>query len=323
MMGRAGPLARAEGGHLAGLGGQIKAGAAFISGADLPNYTGVMPPRHAVFAALAPILALAAAAGPALADDSAGASPAPGSSVQALYKAYFLGLKLGKIEFEAEFADGEYQAHSFLEAAGVAANFNDDRIRSEVHGAYDGRTVQPVQYRHRNLASSIGRVIQIDFEPDDVIPNIDPPFGSMGEPPATQEQRAGSLDLVSGIIQLGLNINADPEYPCGRDVPIFDGKQRYDLRAAYRGTDEADLDGYEGPVLECDIYQIPISGYDPEDWPDERQRNTPLRVWFADAGTGAHIPVRYKYPTRWGNLVIEADELTVTQTPSAADRAQR
>lgn len=293
---RPGPGPHAEGAHLAGTARQIKQSCA---------------------SGLAACAALAAAAGPAEARDTPG-----NADFRVGYGAYYLGLKLMETEFEVSFDDAGYDARSMYRTGGVIAWVKKDEIRSSVHGEVDGDTLAPRFFEHYDVLQR-GRTVQMAFAPDDIAVTATPPYSTLGDPPATQEHRRGAFDLISGIMQISMNIGDDPAYPCGRDVPIFNGKERYDLRMAHAGAVEAETDAYRGPAIACYVYYMPVAGFDADDMPKEKHLNTPLTVWFTDsAETGFHIPIRFSYPVGIGTLVIEAKDLDV-RIAGAGDHAER
>ena len=51
---------------------------------------------------------------------------------------------------------------------------------------------------------------------------------------------------------------------CQRTTPIFDGRMRYNLQFAYKRMEQVKADkGYEGPVVVCAVYFVPVAGFVP------------------------------------------------------------
>ncbi len=254
---------------------------------------------------------LAGLTGPAAAQEAA--EPV---AFEADYSAYYLGLKLMETGVEAEFGPKTYGVRSMYKTGGLLAWAKKDQIRSMVRGRTDGEALKPDYFEHRDILEH-GRTVQMAFTPEDIEVTATPPYSSFGDPPATQADRQGSLDLVSGIMQTAMNVGDDPDWPCGPDVPIFNGKERYNLRMAHAGAEEADLDAYEGPVIACHVYYMPLAGFDADDVPKEKYLNTPITVWFTDRpGDDFHVPIRFSYPVGIATLVIEAKSLTLGPVPS-------
>lgn len=268
--------------------------------------------RLATSAAAAALLVLLA---PATAQDPiptpiSSATPAANvrHEVRVLYNGYFLGQRVMKADVTSTVADGVYAAQAVFRTAGLVRMFKEARITATVNGVYDGEGVQPIHFEHTNSASSKNRRIQIDWTEDDVIPTVTPPFGSMGEPPATREERLGSRDVASMILSMTLD---GGDAPCARTLPVFDGKQRYDIRlepVAYEGID---LRGYEGMGWRCHLYYTPVSGFDPEDLADPEDYARPMDIWLADLGEGRWPPVRLRGRVSGIGVTVEAKSVSV------------
>jgi hypothetical protein len=97
---------------------------------------------------------------------------------------------------------------------------------------------------------------------------------------------------------------------CSGVVPVFDSKQRYNLRLADRGVERDKIGDYRGMVRRCDIYYEPVSGFDPEDLPDADEQSTPIKVWMGDIG-GYDIPLKFSYKISGFKAVIKVDELAM------------
>ena len=87
---------------------------------------------------------------------------------------------------------------------------------------------------------------------------------------------------------------------CRRTVPIFDGRQRYDLTLAFKRMDQVKSEhGYAGPVVVCMVRYFPISGHRP-DRPAIKylteQRDIELAL-APLAGTRIVVPYRISVPT--------------------------
>ena len=278
--------------------------------------------RHKPF-----LLALASAAMLAAPQQAKTADGAPQAAsetllpraIDAQYSGYLLGIKVLNASLDARLSGGEYESDALFETAGLVRWFKKAEIEAEVEGEMDRSYPRPKNYRHMNAAGSKDRTIEITFTGDDVISDVNPRFGSMGQPPATREERLEAVDALSAILQMALNANRHADRPCGYDARVFDGKQRYDLRMIYEGDYEAKLKGYKGPVTSCNVYYIPVSGFDPEDLPDEDMENTPLRVWFADTPSyGVSMPVRFELQLDFGKAVIEIRDLDIAMGDSLA-----
>lgn len=250
------------------------------------------------------LLCSAAASG----DDAANeASAAQMQGVTVQYAGSVMVFQVANIVVSGQFADDTYQASARFTAAGLAALFTDADIEAGVSGYRDGDALRPWHYSHLNHASSKNRVVAIDFPDGVATPNIEPPFGSMGEPPATDEERAGAADPISTLLAMGLGAVARGDSQCDGTLPVFDGRARYNLRFEDGGTDRVRTRAWSGDALVCHAYYEPISGYEADEFPSEDDIDRPITFWLAPVhGGDIHIPVRIRTNAGFGGVTIVA-----------------
>ncbi len=96
---------------------------------------------------------------------------------------------------------------------------------------------------------------------------------------------------------------------------------RYNLQFAYKRMEQVKADkGYEGPVVVCAVYFVPIAGYVPHR-PTVKylasQRD--MEVWLAPvAATRVLVPYRISIPTPIGVGVMQATQFVSVAQPRAA-----
>ncbi len=220
-----------------------------------------------------------------------------------LYNGYFFGLRVMKASVTAEVVDGIYLAESNFRAAGVLGFFSDAEILATSIGVVDAQgMLRPREYTHTNAASEKGRIVRVVSDETSTTPFIDPPFGSMGEPPATAEQRAGAMDWLTMYLNSALSYGGEP---CNHTIPVFDGKQRIDIRMELVGETTIDVRGYEGPVYECHAYYAPIAGFDPEDLAEPETYERPFTIFLTKRDDNVTVPVRIQ--VRMNGLSVRVD----------------
>jgi len=68
--------------------------------------------------------------------------------------------------------------------------------------------------------------------------------------------------------------------------------------------------GYKSETISCDVYYEPISGFDPEDLPDDDESSTPVNVYFKHyPELGLYIPIRFTYKISAITAVLKVDEM--------------
>ena len=232
----------------------------------------------------------------------------PPQQIYAQYSGSVLILKVADISLSAAFQDGTYSAAATFESGGLLRWFDDTNIEATTSGYRAPDSLRPYRYEHVNHASNKGRVVGINFDDGVAMPDVQPPFGSMGEPPANDEERAGALDPISTLLGLMLSIQSDDADICQGRLPVFDGKARYDLRFNNVGPDDVRTRGWSGEAIRCQAFIEPISGYDEGDRPDEQETNRPVTIWLAPIES-VYVPVRFRAQTRIGSINITATQL--------------
>ncbi|WP_420434897.1 DUF3108 domain-containing protein [Hyphobacterium sp.] len=230
--------------------------------------------------------------------------------IEADYTASVLVFRVGRVSLNANLGIDGYAARAHVQAAGLAALFTDFSIDSDVEGLFAQGHPVPVNYGHIERTGDKTRVVDVDFEDGIARSTASPAFSSWGDPPASETDRTGVVDPMTATLLLSELVTASDSAPCEGVIPVFDGKQRYDLNLVSRGIETIRTRGYRGEVLVCDAYYAPISGYDPEDWPEPGETRHPLRMWIAPIGDGtAFLPVRLHTRAGFGGVTVELREL--------------
>jgi hypothetical protein len=140
--------------------------------------------------------------------------------------------------------------------------------------------------------------------------------------PVTEAHFHGVSDPMTGSL-LRVPGTGNPLTPqaCQRTTPIFDGRMRYNLQFAYKRMEQVKADkGYEGPVVVCAVYFVPVAGYVPHRASIKylaSQRD--MEVWLAPVGTTRLlVPFRVSIPTPIGVGVMQATQFVSVALPRAA-----
>ncbi len=239
----------------------------------------------------------------------------PPAALYVEYSGAVYFLSVADISLNARFSAVDYSAAATFESAGLLRWFDDTNIEATATGYRGDAGLLPYRYEHINYASNKGRVVGIDFPGRVATPDINPPFGSMGEPPASDAERAGAMDPVSVMLGLALAMPGDRDTPCSGTLPVFDGKARYDLRFENRGLDEVRTRAWRGSAVECHAYLEPVSGYDEGDRPTEEETAEPVRIWLAEFGD-IYVPVRFRAATQIGDINVSARRIAIDGAPA-------
>lgn len=121
--------------------------------------------------------------------------------------------------------------------------------------------------------------------------------------PVTKEQLEGVLDPMSGAFLSAQSENPNGDLAvCDKTLPVFDGRQRYDLVVSPKRmvtVKRTTPGGYGGPAVICAVKFIPIAGYQPDN-PAIRlmQQSNEIEVWLIPVrASNRYVPYRIVLPT--------------------------
>lgn len=125
--------------------------------------------------------------------------------------------------------------------------------------------------------------------------------------PVTKEQLERVFDPLSGAFLYAHSDNPNGDLTvCDQQVPVFDGRQRFDLVLTPKRAVQVKRDprsgGYAGPAVICQVRFIPIAGYQPENPGIQLMSQTDeIEVWLVPLrGTAMYVPYRIVLPTPVG-----------------------
>ena len=234
--------------------------------------------------------------------------------ISARYSSTVLIFKVGEISVAADLTPTSYRAETTIRAAGLAALFADIDIQADVSGLLGPGGAAPERYGLVNTTPTKSRSVQVQFPDGVAVATATPPFGSLGEPPASEADRTRVLDPMTAFFILSGIVPGIAEANCSGTLPVFDGKQRYEIRLRAAGTQRIHTEAWSGEANLCEAWYFPVSGYDPEDYPTEREMRYPLLIWLATfADNQIQIPVRIFTRAGLGGITIEARSIEFTE----------
>ena len=257
------------------------------------------------------LLAAAMTLGLALAGPAAAQSG--NRSFDATYTVHARGVEAGDFEFSFRQTGPTYTATANREMKGWvgAALRRSQDYNYSVNGsvAADG-SLRPTQYQHqggrRREDRPNGRLIRATFSANDVVTTATPGNPNMGDPPATQAQRRGTIDQITAIASM-VTTSGDP---CSRTLRIYmDGRSRFDFVFTPNGAVNIDSRAFQGPGVRCRVQFRPIAGF------SDPQEAATLNFVFGRTASGMWAPVTIEMPTDGVGVVrLEARRLSINGT---------
>ncbi|MCC0049908.1 MAG: DUF3108 domain-containing protein [Tepidamorphaceae bacterium] len=247
---------------------------------------------------------------------------APLPAAQAAKDGYFAvsysvalgGLPLGKGNFSGRVGGGAYRLKGDAMLTGIAGWLFDYKAYGEVDGHLGGDNHSPRKFRSSASDDRSTQIVSMRFSGSRVKDmEISPPvIPDKQHVTVKAGHMRGVVDPMTAMIitSTGKNGALKPS-DCNRKIPVFNGRERFDLVLRFKGTSQVSgnrRNTYNGPVIVCQALYRPIAGHRKNrEEIDYYVNQKNLEVWLAPAGnTGLLVPVRMVVPTPIGTGVISA-----------------
>ncbi len=270
-------------------------------------------------------VAVAFALGLVIAALPAGQARAQGK-LDARYVATLAGITIGKGAWVLDINDKTYKMVASGLTAGLLRFFASGEGTAGVSGVITaGQPVAKV-YSSTIKTSKKTDAVRMAFNGSSVKElAFEPPLPrNRARVKVLPEHQRGIIDPMTASL-LKVSANGSPLVPeaCNnRTLPIFDGRMRYDLKLAYKRTENVEAEkGYKGPALVCGVYFTPIAGHIPNRTAIQylvKQRD--IEVWLVPiAGTRILVPFQVSVPTPVGTgRLVATHFITVAQAAKAS-----
>ena len=224
-------------------------------------------------------------------------------------------VKVFDLRVEQQVTRTGFSSSARFQSYGILAAFKRLDMRATSSGRIVDGQVRPGTFWYKNFGGKTKRAVTVAWKGGDVDMSATPPFGGLGEPPASKAQKLSAADPLTRL--LGMTLNASPADVCSRTTRFFDGKQLYALhfanpRPVTPGAREKRLGLVGG--MRCSVRFEEIAGFKAKP-PGQRDQGLKygITVDFAQAGQGGPwllSQVRGKTPL--GSAVIELAGMTIT-----------
>jgi hypothetical protein len=249
--------------------------------------------------------------------------------LDARYTVSLAGVPVGKGAWVIDIADTQFTAAASGATAGLLRVFASGQGSGASRGFMVGGNPVPASFAASITSDKKTEEIRMTLGSGDVKEfAISPQMPVDPERvPVTEAHFHGVTDPMTGSL-LRVPGSGNPVGPlaCQRTTPIFDGRMRYNLQFAYKRMDQVKAEkGYEGPVVVCSVYFVPVAGYIPHRASIKylaSQRD--MEVWLAPVGaTRVLVPFRVSIPTPIGVGVMQATQFVSVAQPRAAAAGQK
>ncbi len=231
------------------------------------------------------------------------------------YDVYVGGFHLIEAKILFEERKDAYRVVFKANTRGIWARFFPWHTTLESRGRIvNGLRFAPKEYSNHDEWNHKPKITKIHFKGKGiVVPEFDPPNTDKNREIVTDEQRKGSLDPITALLQMLANVAV--KNSCAIPVPVFDGKRRFDIAGRDIGQDYTDSDGYgvyDGNARLCGADFKLISG----EWKDREHARfwkktetedgrEPFQIWLVSPAKGLpELPVRLESGSIAGLIVV-------------------
>lgn len=263
---------------------------------------------------LAPILGVSSAVA---------AAPGAGSDwpsrVSAIYRVTFAGVDIGTFRFETGIGPGGYTADGKTELSALLGAFQ-WQASTRVSGAVDAQSPHPSGYTFAFRSNSRTGTVKMGFQRGNItsLSMVPQPEDLDELVPVKPQHLQNVLDPMSAVLALAKGEGGDP---CARKLPIFDGKQRFDLVLSYRREVRITESRPSGqPILGvvCGVRYVPIAGYKASEETSGLAQETGIEVVMRPVPSASiFVPHEVKVPTALGPVLLSAQLVEIDRPGSA------
>lgn len=249
------------------------------------------------------------------------AAPAPVAAkdqkVTADYSINFNGIGIGDFKITSDMNNDQYAIQARARISVLAGMLFEWRGDTSSTGQVMARRPHPLTYSFGYRTGDKGENIDVKFS-NNVVEEIavsPPQRQNPSRIPVTRKHMLNVVDPLSAVVMLtNIGSNKSGTEVCSRRLPIFDGKQRYDIKLSYKGTKAVSVaNGYNGPAFICKVKFLPIAGHRPGDKDNEyAAQSEAMELWMIPLSKAElYVPYYVYIPTPVGSASLTATGFSV------------
>jgi hypothetical protein len=240
------------------------------------------------------------------------------ASVRALYDVNFNGFNIGTVEFQSE---AEQQSYTLLTNTRLSILLGAFTFDGETRsfGLLVNQAPKPAAFTFDFKSNLRAGSTKIGFADGSVtnVMNLPPPPANTNIIPLREQHLKGVLDPLSAIMVVSRNTGS----PCDRRVPIFDGKERFDLIFSYKGemkVSEQQPSGQPDTAFVCRVRYLPIAGHKADPETKYMASNDSIEVALRPVpSANMLVPYQINIPTLAGYASIVSKRVEITSPGKA------
>ncbi len=236
------------------------------------------------------------------------------------YSAFLAGVPIGKATLTGTFDGPQYRLDGYGKLTGLAGAVYDYTASASSAGRLMSGKAQP---RAFSVDASDGKekaTVRMTMNEAGIRRlKLSPPmpkdwYNHPKRVKVTDKDTKNTLDPMSALIVAGNTANGLDKHACERTVPVFNGRERFDVNLEFRKVEAvSDVNVAGGQVLVCGAHYRAVAGHRTDKKEVEMAEKIDIELKLAPlAGSGLLVPYRISIPTPLGLAVIQAGATTTT-----------
>jgi Protein of unknown function (DUF3108) len=235
------------------------------------------------------------------------------ANVRALYEINFNGFNVGTFEFQSQ---AESQSYTLTGNAHLSVLLGAFSWAGEIRsfGMIVNQAPKPASFAFDFRSNLRAGSTKLGFSDGDVtnIMNLPPAVPTVPTIPLREQHLKGVVDPLSAIMVLSRSASGDP---CDRRIPIFDGKERFDLIFSRKGemrvTEQAPS-GQPAIAQVCRVRYLPIAGHKIDSDTKYMAANDAIEVALRPVpSANVFVPYQISIPTMAGSATIVSKRVEI------------
>lgn len=193
-------------------------------------------------------------------------TPVGAATLSSELRLSFLGIPIATMKADTVISEGNYSYSGTVKSSGLLRIVAPTTAQFAAVGSLSERNLAPMSHLTTFKQRKRSGKLALGFTGNRITDtqNVPPIKYKEGTIPLEENHLANVLDPAAALIlpvkpsEIG-NGNA----VCNRTIPIFDGKNRFDLVLRYKGTRQDRAKGFAGAVHTCSLRFKAISGHRP------------------------------------------------------------
>lgn len=227
------------------------------------------------------------------------------TTVETKYKVRFSGINVGRMTSAVTVDGNSYSITGQARTSGFAKLFSAMTANFSSYGGIYKTSPMPSKHALGYQGKKKRGSVNMGFSNGTVAQHASSPAVKYkpGSVPLKQADLRAAMDPISALVfPVSAGDAGKGSKVCNRRVPIFDGKNRFNLTFRYKRTERAKAKGFKGPVFVCSVRYTPVAGHRPNRRAIKAaQSNRKTEIGFARVGnTNAYTMFNFKAVTSRG-----------------------